>query len=796
MKVIIAEKPSVAKNIAAIVGAATRNDGYLEGNGYQVTWAYGHLLTLCEPTVPWSFDNLPIIPDRWEVQPVGKMEKGVRKPDVGALKQLGVIGKLFKAANEIIVATDAGREGELIFRYIYEYLSQRDRIKTPFSRLWISSLTEKAIRIGLSNLQPGCNYNNLSNAAKGRAQADWLVGMNATRALTLAIQAQKPGGGVFSVGRVQTPTLCMVCKRYLDNREFVSTPYSILTVTAKKQGVEFTAKNTYRFKTHMEAHELIQKINLHSELLVSNLVRKESSEAPPLLYDLTSLQKEANSKYGLSADATLIAAQSLYESGYITYPRTGSRYIPQDVYEGLPHLVDCITRYSPYSAYASSLQNTFFFKRSVDGGKVTDHHALLPTETLPDRYLSKNEQTVYDLIVSRLLESISQPCQKDVTNVTLVSSEVPGFPFFVRGCIITSPGWYAVRRMKEIPVPKDNEENDDTATLPVLYQNESLSLVRCALLDKKTKAPPLLTEATLLAMMESCGKEIEDENEREAIKSLGIGTPATRAAVIENLLSKDLMVRDKKSLLPTPKGLVLYEVVKEMSIANVSLTGQWENSLQQVESGQYDIALFNTQIIKFTNQIIKELSSVSVSVDKFPVKGATNCPCPKCGKQKISIFPNRVVCPDSDCGFFFYPVIAGRPLSPAEIITLCVKGKTKLLRGFINREGKTFDRVVELNKEFKPVFVTNKPETTDISCPRCGNMLSLSHTRVFCLDSGCGYFLFREVYGHKLTKDEIVHLFRYKRTDVISGLMGRSKKPFKAYLQLTDDFKIKLIFPD
>ena len=792
MKVIIAEKPSVAQSIAAIVGATVKVDGYYQGNNYKVTWAYGHLITLCEPKEPWSLENLPIIPLKWITEPVSMFDKGERKINPRTYRQLKIISALFHEATEIIVATDAGREGELIFRFIYEYLAANEGVDTPYKRLWISSLTDKAIREGLEHLQPGSNYDRLSDAAKGRSQADWLVGMNATRALTLIVQAQKPGCGVFSVGRVQTPTLCMVCKRFIENRDFISTPYYILAMNSCKDHVTFAAKNPRKFKTREEALSLMAKIKSRASLLVSSVVRKNISEAPPLLYDLTTLQKEANSKYDLSADTTLSVAQALYEKKYITYPRTNSRYVPEDVFEELPSLISILSHHSPYGDYALTLIDKPLFRRSVDGSKVTDHHALLPTENIPGNTLSEHEQTIYNLIVARLFESISTPCLKDVTNLTLISPEYPNFPFFAKGYTITAPGWYGVRRLKD--VPEEDQDEEVKTDLPVLVQNEYLPLFGLNLLDKKSKAPALLTEATLLAMMESCGKEIETEEEREAIKTLGIGTPATRAAIIENLLKKDLMIREKKSLLPTKKGLVLYEAVKNLSVANVSLTGKWEYTLQQVELGQFDIASFNKEITKLTYQIVKEITGTTIQSEKLHVSGETNCPCPKCKTHKISIYANRVVCNNKECDFFLYPTIAGRKLTTTEIITLCLKGKTKLLKGFTSKNGKPFDRTLILDANYKVAFVIDKPRPTSINCPKCGTPLAINEGKVFCKSKDCGYQLFRNVCGHRLTEDEITQLFLSKRTDLISDFIGKFQKTFKAYLGLTDDFKTQFIY--
>lgn len=790
VKVIIAEKPSVARSIAAVIGATTRRDGYLEGNGYQVTWAYGHLITLCEPREPWSIASLPIIPEKWQTEPVGRFMKGKRQPDSGIMKQLRTISTLFKTASQIICATDSGREGQLIFRYIYEYLSENDNIRTPCKRLWISSLTDKAIKEGMAHLLPDSHFNHLSDAAKGRAQADWLVGMNATRSLTLTIQARNAGSEVYSIGRVQTPTLCMVCKRYFENRDFISSPYYILSVQTEKEKKILTAKNPTKFKTREEAQHIITKVTRHKALFVTNVTRKDTSEAPPLLFDLTSLQQAANIKNGLSANETLTAAQSLYEAGYITYPRTGSRYIPDDVYDELPRLLCQLRQYDTYAIHIPSLQSTGLSRRSVDTGKITDHHAILPTGTLPGNNLNKNEQVIYDLVISRLLESISMPCLKSVTNITLISPDCPDYPFYIRGYTITSPGWYIIRRLKDT-----NEKNEDEEPeLPLILQNEQLPLLQVTLLDKKTKAPALLTEAALLSMMESCGKEIENDEEREAIKALGIGTPATRAAIIENLLSRNAIARVKKSLIPTGKGIAIYDNVKDLSLANVSLTGKWEHALQLVEQGKLPIDLFNEQIITFTHQIVRELTGPDIKFCEIPRSGETGTICPKCKKQQLKIYPNRVFCPDDKCNFYFYPIIAGRQLTNQDITALCEKGKTEVLHGFKSKAGKSFSKALEFDEHFKPVFVNEPVQiASDFLCPRCKSALFISPTCLFCKGPECKFVLFRTVSGHLLTDKEIIGLFTYKRTDVIT-FQGKKGKLFKAYLTLTEDFRIDFVF--
>ena len=399
MIALIAEKPSVAKDIARIIGATGRNDGYLSGNGYMVTWAFGHLIQLAMPeaysVANFRRESLPILPPDFQLIPRQvKAEKGY-KADPGVLKQLKVIKEVFDQCDRIIVATDAGREGELIFRYIFHYLNCRK----PFVRLWISSLTDKAIREGLDNLQPGERYDNLYFSAKSRSEADWLIGINATQALSVAA-----GQGVFSLGRVQTPTLVMICSRYLENKNFVPAKFWQLKAATASGGINFTAQSTAKWEQQPEAIAALQRVKDAGQLVVKSVERKEACQEPPLLYDLTTLQKEANTKLNFSADKTLSIAQSLYEKKVMSYPRTGSRYIPEDVFDEMPERVALLGQYSRFAEYAAGLDGTPLNRRSVNDGKVTDHHALIITENLPGE-LSKDERAVYELVAGRMLEA-------------------------------------------------------------------------------------------------------------------------------------------------------------------------------------------------------------------------------------------------------------------------------------------------------------------------------------------------------------------------------------------------------
>ena len=689
MKTIIAEKPSVAREIARVVDARKREEGYFTGNGYAVTWAFGHLVQLALPEAygikGFNRDALPVIPDAFKlVARAEKTEKG-SKPDSGVLKQIDIIRRLFEESERIIVATDAGREGELIFRYLYQYIN----CHTPFNRLWISSLTDKAIREGLNNLRNGADYDNLYLAARARSEADWLVGINGTQALSLAA-----GRGTYSVGRVQTPTLAMVCARYWENRRFKPEAFWQLHLAVKGEGeevVKFTSEE--KWKDGDTANGLYKRIKeTCKEVRIVQVERKQKTEEPPLLYDLTTLQKEANSRYGLTAEQTLAIAQKLYEAKLITYPRTSSRYIPDDVFETIPKLLEKLQRDEQLGSHASHIDT--LARRSVDAGKVTDHHALLTTGLHPIG-IYKDELTVYRMIATRMVEAFSAPCIKEVTTVRADVLARDGekccdTAFTVKGSIIRQTGWRGVCG-----------ETDGDTILPDWKEGDVLSLSACSITEGKTKPKPLHTEATLLAAMETAGKEIEDDTLRQAIKDCGIGTPATRAAIIETLLKREYMVRVKKTLVPTEKGLALYSIVKGMDIANVEMTGRWEAELARIERGEKAAADFNAEIETYTRRITADL----LASEKLFRSRETTFACPKCGKGSMRFYAKVVKCDNEACALPVFRQVAGKLLSDKEITDLLTEGRTAVLYGFKSKQGKSFDAALAFDEEFRIKFI-------------------------------------------------------------------------------------------
>lgn len=686
MKVIIAEKPSVARDIAAIVGANSRKDGYLEGNGYAVTWAFGHLIGLAMPQeygiTGFQRENLPILPEEFKLIPRQIKDGKEYKNDPGTMKQLKVIKELFGKCDSIINCCDAGREGEAIFRCIYHYLE----CSKPFDRLWISSLTDQAIRKGMDSLVSGKEYDNLYASAKARSQADWVVGINASQALSISA-----GHGVWSLGRVQTPTLAMICSRYLENKDFKPQTYFQVKLHTAKEATAFAALSTDRYDTKQNADTILERVRSAESVSVINVETKQGNQEPPLLYDLTTLQKEANSRHSFSADKTLSVAQSLYEAKFISYPRTGSRYISDDVFDEIPALIRQLSAHAAFGNYAKTLSDKDLNKRSVNDKKVTDHHALIITENTPND-ISADQRIIYDMIAGRILEAFSGKCTKENTTVSL---DVSGVPFSVKGSIILVPGWRAV-----LNAPDEEKGEDDSSALPDLSNGDILPINGTDLLEKQTKPKPLHTESSLLSAMETCAKEVTDEAEREAIKESGIGTPATRASIIETLFSRDYIQREKKSLVPTNKGLVVYLAIRDKKIADVSMTGEWESALNKISIGEMNADTFHKGIEIYAAQITAELL-------ESKIEGANqrkSCPCPKCKNGQVTIFQKVAKCNNESCGLTVFRNKSSKDLTEGQLKDLLTKGKTGVIKGFKSKENKPFDAAVTFDAEYKTVF--------------------------------------------------------------------------------------------
>ena len=677
---IIAEKPSVARDIARIVGATSKQDGYMEGCGYVVTWAMGHLIALAMPEAygfsTYKAEDLPIRPNPFQLVVRQARRDKEYISDPAALKQLKVIRSCFDKADRIIVATDAGREGELIFRYIYQYLD----CKKTFERLWISSLTDKAIREGLSNLKPGNCYDNLYHSAKARSEADWLVGINASRALSIV----RKGG--YSLGRVQTPTLAMVCRRYIENRDFSSVPYWKLSVHTEKEGLSLKAVGSEDYESEASAQTTLATLRSQSQLTVESVVRKVAGTPPPLLYDLTALQKDANRRHGFSADKILSIAQSLYEKKITTYPRTGSRYISEDVFEEVSDLLRKIGETLPTPLNRHSVNNT----------KITDHHAIIPTGETP-LGLSADETTIYQMVVNRFIEAFSPNSEEERMQVRFTDGTNT---FTWKACRQISLGWKAVQ--KEQVTDAEKKENDDELVLPSLpdlTEGEVLPLVSAEITEHKTKPKPLYTEATLLSAMENAGKEVKEDDKRKAMAECGIGTPATRANIIETLILRDYTRRNKKSIIPTEKGLAVYEIVKDKKIANAEMTGSWELALAAIEAGKMPSDKFAQGINSYVETICEELLSLSSEQKSYPVYR-----CPKCGQQSVGIYAKVAKCRHETCGFYVFREVCGIHLSEDNIRELISSGRTPILKGLTSKAGKKFNARLVLGEDYTTSF--------------------------------------------------------------------------------------------
>ena len=512
------------------------------------------------------------------------------------------------------------------------------------------------------------------------------MGINGTQALTVAA-----GRGTYSVGRVQTPTLAMVCKRFWENKRFTPEPVHQLHFSTPSVSVNEIVKfaSVEKWKDKEEAAALYNNVKTQMCATIVKTEKKEKVENPPLLYDLTTLQKEANTKHGFTAEQTLDLVQKLYEAKLVTYPRTSSRYIPEDVFAEVPLLFD---RLSSHSSFADKIESMGELnRRSVDASKVTDHHALLVTPNRP-LALYKNEQFIYDMIVGRMIEAFSPECVKDTTTVR---AECEGVAFETKGCIVRKAGWRSVY----------GEDREDTV-LPDWKEGDTLAMNGCTMSSGMTRPKPLHTESTLLAAMETAGREgVEDEEARQALKDCGIGTPATRAAIIETLLRREYMVRVKKSLVPTEKGLALYSIVKGMDIADVEMTGRWEKELAEIEKGRTPHEAFLRDIEGYTRKITTEL----LACDKIFGHKASGCACPKCGTGTMQFYGKVVRCDNPDCALPVFRQIAGRTLTDAEMTGLLAKGKTDILSGFKSKQGKPFSAAVAFDADFNTKFIF--PET-------------------------------------------------------------------------------------
>lgn len=674
-KLVICEKPSVAQSVGKVLGASKRCDGYLEGGGYLVSWCVGHLVELAQPEAygetyaKWRLEDLPILPEKWRYQ-VSPSTK----------KQFQILKVLMSREDvaSIVEATDAGREGELIFRLVYNQC----KCKKPFERLWISSMEDAAIREGFARLRPGTEYDALYEAALCRERADWIVGINATRLFSCKY------GPTLNVGRVMTPTLAMVCGREAAIRDFRSEPF--YTVQLAPEG--FMA-NGGRMKEKAEAEKIANECRSAGTATVKNVERKDRTEKPPALYDLTSLQRDANRQLGFTAKQTLDYTQSLYEKKLVTYPRTDSRYLTEDMAGMLPGLVEMVQKKCGISPDAPAAVNA---AQVINGKKVTDHHAVIPTKTLENANLSElpsGELAVLNLIAVRLVCAVGDPCRYSETAVTL---ECAGHEFKAKGRTVTDLGWKAY-----LSAPDDEKDGDD-ASVPALSEAAVLSLSKVELKEGKTTPPKRFTEDTLLQSMESAGAEEMPED----VERKGIGTPATRAAIIEKLVQKGFVERkgDKKTkvLVPTDKGSALIAVVPEQ-IQSPAMTAEWEEKLLGIEKGGYAPDDFMREITGMVTDLVKNYETVKGVEIAMPGNSTVIGPCPHCGADVVERAKGWF-CSSRECRFVLWKDNAyfkkiGKHLTAGMSEKLVKNGRVKLKDCKSQRTGKTYNADVLLTTE-------------------------------------------------------------------------------------------------
>ena len=732
---IVAEKPSVGRDLAgALPGTFDKNEAFLESDEYVITWAVGHLVELAQPEEydekfkKWRMADLPIVPEAFRLKP----------RDVKSKKQLNAILKLMKRddVERIVNACDAGREGELIFAYIYETAfkpapepdgdenGEKPKRKKkappepkPVERLWISSMTKQAIREGFEKLRPGEQLADLEAAARSRSEADWLVGMNATRAATIRGRAWV--GGVVSLGRVQTPTLAMIVKREREIQAFVPEPYWLVHAQfdPRYQGLWFDGKDETRiFGDPNRADEIVAKVN-GKDGIVEKVERKEQSERAPLLYDLTSLQRDANRRFGFSARRTLQAAQSLYESKKaITYPRTSSRFLSGDL---VPQLKPTAATLQPIPEYAAAARYVLDLEqlplgRVVNDAKVDDHHAIVPTDIEHDvSAFSPDERRVFDLIARRFLAVFHPPARyARTTVVTLVEEE----RFRTRGKITLEAGWrgvYGLETEEELTAKQSEEDSEGEGTeIPPLEQGQTVRCVEAEAEAKETKPPPRYTEATLLSAMETAGKLIDDEELREAMKDSGLGTPATRAETIETLIRREYIERAGRDLQATPKGIQVITMLEEHKLTSPELTGDWEKRLSDIEHGSGDREAFMREIVGFAKETVEQIAALDK--EKLRPERVELGLCPRCGEKTGEIIRENSRAygctswksrEEPGCGFVIWKRVAGRTITPEVARQLMEEGRTKeVLSGFRSRGGKPFRARLVFTQDGKVEF--------------------------------------------------------------------------------------------
>ncbi|WP_055437139.1 type IA DNA topoisomerase [Lacinutrix algicola] len=763
MKVCIAEKPSVAREIASVLGATTKRDGYYEGNGYAVTYTFGHLCTLKEPNdykpywKSWDLNNLPMLPERFET----KVSK-----DAGIKKQFKIVKSLFDRADVVINCGDAGQEGELIQRWVLNQAGYKGKVE----RLWISSLTTEAIKEGFNNLKPSEDYDNLYYAGFSRAIGDWLLGMNATRLYTV-----KHGGykQVLSVGRVQTPTLAMLVNRFKEIENFKPQPYWELQTMYRDTLFSYEEG---RFLKVEDGEKLAAIVKAHDFEIVST-TKKAGNEYAPKLFDLTGLQVYCNTKFGFSADETLKIVQKLYEQKVVTYPRVDTTFLPNDVYPKVPGILKNLTNYATLTAplHGKKLKKT---KKVFDDSKVTDHHAIIPTGQQMN--LQYNQQQVYNIIVRRFIAVFYPDCK--VSNTTVIG-KAEKVKFKTTGKEILEKGW-------RIVFENPNSTSKEAGMLPTFEKGEK-GPHEPSFLEKQTKPPNQYTEASLLRAMETAGKQVDDDELREIMKENGIGRPSTRANIIETLFRRKYIKRNKKQVIPTVTGIQLIDTITNELLKSAELTGKWEKQLKDIEKGTFSAGSFIKQMKQMVDRLVYEVRSetkkanissvnnkTATTTKKKTVKKTSRIAsekCPKCKNGSVLKGKSAYGCSEykKTCDFVIPFKFEGKTISEKQFVRLFQKGSTVNLKGFkvdnVLTEGLVrFDENFKLKLEPKKVKTETKSTSEENICPKCNKGTIIKGKTAYgcsAYKEGCDFrFTYDSIRekanGQQLTKDLVFKILR------------------------------------
>ncbi|MBU6450744.1 MAG: DNA topoisomerase 3 [Cyanobacteria bacterium REEB67] len=840
MKVVLTEKPSVARDIATVVGAGNKKDGYYEGNGYIVTYAFGHLVTLAEPEEmnaawggPWRLNQLPMIPEEWKYRVVDKTRN-----------QFNTIKRFFldSATTSIICATDAGREGEHIFRLIYKLTGSAK----PIERLWISSLTSDAIKDGLGKLKPSADFDNLASAATARAQADWVVGLNFTRAYT-TINRQ-----LCTVGRVQTPTLALIVERQLAIENFKSAPFYEILATFEPgfiaRYITPGADGQTRLQDKAAAQGIVKASTPAAQGKVLSVVTAEKKTKAPPLYDLLTLQKDANKRFGYTAAETLVIAQSLYEEHkLISYPRTESRHLSNDMVQELPRILSTILKNPATSArtlaafaaenivpgsITTALLRPRLSKSYVDDTKLTDHHAIIPTHNPPPKTLPEKQSNIYQLVVTRFLSIFLPPEIRDETTAMIALAE---HTFRARGVVLRDPGWTAIDPKALNAKGEDDDGkktkgkdkgSDEAQVLPPLEVGQMVDKRKVELKESKTNPPKPYDDGSLLTAMKNAGQEIDDEDLASYMKQRGLGTPATRAAIIERLLQTQYIERSKKALVPTEKGRALIAQIHH-DLRDIALTASWEQRLADMQDGKLALNKFEDDIASFVRTILPDVTASASAFSPKPTDGIGACP--QCKQGVVRMTPKGAGCHrwKEGCTFTIWREQRGKELTDTQIKDLVTKGRTKEIKGFKKKDGSgTYDAVLVVGENFKVVLegfgsITSldgtgakdnadggtaggaastpaKAMTTLGPCPQCGQgVVRLTPRGAGCSrwKEGCTLSIWREQNFKALTDDQMKSLITDRRTELIKGFKKKDGSgTYDAYLVLNDEFKVRLEF--